>query len=342
MSLALARALAKARTHRLRPVLALLVSALFLGVGSGAPVRHGGSPAPVPVAAATAAPVLVSLPIAPDAAPRLPLAHPDPRPWGWIPQRWLPGHLLVVYYGNPDSARMGILGQGKPAWVLQRLRAQAAAYQKLTKKPVQPAIDLVTVVAQGSPQRNGSYSLRMPASLVGREIGFAKTNHMPIFLDVQVGRSTVPAEVRALAPYLRQPDVELALDPEFDMPPGERPGQRIGTMSASAINWAIGYLSGLVRQDHLPDKLLIVHQWTHDMVPGWRSIRPLPGVQLIMDMDGFGAQQTKRAFYGLFVRDETIPGRFGGIKLFYTQDHPLFQPAQVLQLKPTPSLVMYQ
>jgi hypothetical protein len=260
----------------------------------------------------------------------------------WVPATWLPGHLFVVYYGNPLSAQMGILGQGTTADMLAKLRQQAAAYASLTTLPVQPALDLVATVAQGSPQPDGTYRLRMPASVIDAESTIAQQDHMPLFLDVQVGHSTVQAEVQALAPYLKLPWVELGLDPEFDMPPGELPGKWFGTMSATDINWAIDYLSQLVAKDHLPQKVLIVHEFTGTMLPTWQDIKGAPGVALILDMDGFGGQGIKTANYNRYVANQDVAGRFGGIKLFYTQDHPLFTPAEVMQLLPTPSLIMYQ
>lgn len=320
--------------RRLREGLVLLVGVLCLSVGPVASSRPGA------VATIASSPPL-SLPLAPLARPRLPQVLPDP-PSSWVPRRWLPGHLLVGYYGNPFSPAMGALGQGTPAAMVARLRRQAAAYQRLTAVPVQPALDLIATVAQASPQADGSYRLRMPASLIRREIALAASQRMPLFLDVQVGRSTVPAEVGALARYLALPYVELALDPEFDLPPGGRPGREIGSMSAADVNWAIDDLAAIVRRDRLPDKVLVVHQFTQGMLPGWRDIRTRSGVQLVLDMDGFGSPQTKSAFYRLFVGRQPIPGGFGGIKLFYTQDNPLLSPAQVLALLPAPSLVLYQ
>jgi hypothetical protein len=139
-----------------------------------------------------------------------------------------------------------------------------------------------------------------------------------------------------------RPWVNLGLDPEFDLPDGELPGVYIGSMSAADINWTLAYLSRLVTAYHLPQKVLIVHQFTYSMVPQWAQIEPQPGVALVFDMDGFGGQGIKTANYGHYVRDEDLPFRFGAIKLFYTQDTPLFSPAQVLQLQPTPSMVLYQ
>ncbi len=262
--------------------------------------------------------------------------------YAWVPSTWLPGHLFVLYYGNPLNPVMGALGQGTTAQMLARLRAQADAYAAVTNVPVQPGLDYIATVAQGSPQPDNTYRLRMPANLIDQEVAIAEQNHMPLFLDVQIGHSTVPAEVQALAPYLKLPFVNLALDPEFDLPSNELPGVYIGSMSASDVNWAMTYLSRMVAEYHLPQKVLIVHEFTHIMLPGWAQIQSQPGVALVFDMDGFGGQAIKTVHYTRYVANENLPFRFGGIKLFYTQDKPLFTPAQVLKLQPTPSVVLYQ
>ncbi len=257
---------------------------------------------------------------------------------------WLPARRIVAYYGNPLSPAMGVLGWYPPAQDMARLLRQAAAYTALTpSRPAVPAIDLVADVAQGSPGRGGLYRLRMPYSMMEQELALARRYHALLILDLQVGRSTVAAELPYYLPFLAQPDVELALDPEFDMPPGEVPGKWIGTMPTSQINWAIDQMSRLVAQRHLPPKVVIVHQFTRGMVPNWRGIRPRPGVQFVLDTDGYGGQVLKLANYRRYITDHPIaPVRYGGMKLFYKYDVNLLSPAQVVALHPSPGLVIYQ
>ncbi|NMP24990.1 hypothetical protein [Sulfobacillus harzensis] len=260
-----------------------------------------------------------------------------------MPAPLLPSHRIVAFYGNPLDARMGVLGQGTSQQMLGRLAQQAQAYQALDPShPVIEALELVAVVAQGTPGPNGTYRLRMPPSLIESELKLARSAHALLILDVQVGHSPVAAEVKYLEPFLKQPDVELALDPEFDMNhiPGGIPGKEFGSMTATAINGAIDVLHQLVVQDHLPPKILIVHQFLPQMVPDWKNIHPLPGVSFIMDTDGFGTPALKTANYHSFITNQPIG--YGGIKLFYTQDTPLMSPAQVLALQPPPLLIIYQ
>ena len=135
---------------------------------------------------------------------------------------------------------------------------------------------------------------------------------------MQIGLSTVPAEVDALMPYLRRPYVHMALDPEFAIPSGHVPGEVVGTLDASAIDGAVRTLSDLVASEHLPPKILIIHRFTDDMVTNAWQIAPDPNVQVIVTMDGFGPPSLKLAQYRSYVRDRGI--QFSGIKLFYHHD----------------------
>lgn len=310
------------------------------------PWRHGPAPADAARYGAALTTLAAWLP-APSVSGALGLRLPPGTPMPLRPpagRSWLPSHRIVAYYGNPLATGMGVLGAYAPDVVIARLRAQAAAYAALDPAhPVIPALELVADVGQGTPGADGLYRLRMTPELVARELALARRARALLILDLQVGRSTLPAEVPSFAAFLVQPDVELALDPEFDMPPGEVPGMSIGSMSASEINWAVDYLAALVAHRHLPDKLLVVHQFTPGMVPDWRHIRPAPGVQFVMDTDGFGSGALKQANYLRYITDQPIrPVRYGGIKLFYRYDTGLMPPATVLALRPAPSLVIYQ
>ena len=185
----------------------------------------------------------------------------------------------------------------------------------------------------------------MPASQIEKAITLANSVNGLVFLDVQVGWSNVETEVPLLAQYLTLPNVELSLDPEFDMEPGVRPDTEIGTMDASDINWAAHYLANIVNAGNLPPKILVVHRFTLDMVTNYKEITPLPQVQIVIDMDGWGSQAKKINTYRTVEAAE--PVQFTGFKLFYKNDllppsTGMLTPAQVLQLSPQPSYIQYQ
>ncbi|HTK07453.1 MAG TPA: hypothetical protein VL485_09805 [Ktedonobacteraceae bacterium] len=262
-------------------------------------------------------------------------------PDGWMWRTTLPTHRLVIYYGNPLSAAMGPIGSYDDTELLNRLQQQAQAYATLDPThSVIPALDYVTPVAQPYPMADGSWVSRMPQASIEHYIQLANAHHALFFFDMQIGHSTIQHEVNVLRPYLALPAVDLALDPEFDMAPGDTPGQEFGRMSAAEINWVIGQLSQLVIRDHLPPKILIIHQFREQMLPDWQKIKSTAQVQIITCVDGFGSPGSKLDDYRMFDHDQLI--QYPGVKLFYTQDKPLMTPRDVLNMQPVPTMVMYQ
>jgi hypothetical protein len=252
----------------------------------------------------------------------------------------LADHLLVTWYGNPHSAKMGILGVRKGADLAAGLKVQAAEYAKVTTKQVLMAYELVTVVAQGLPGKDEKYRRRESSDVIRSLLADARANGFKLILDVQPGRSTVADEVAALRPFLGEPDVYLALDPEFSMMGDKVPGRVIGTMRASDVNDALNILERIISDGHLPPKVLIVHQFTWAMLPDKKNIRSSAPVDVVLDMDGFSDRSLKLSTYRSILKQGTLP--LTGFKLFYKQDTNLFAPSQVMALTPAPSVVIYQ
>jgi len=262
---------------------------------------------------------------------------------GWIWRAQLPYERLVVFYGNPESAPMGPIGQYSDDELMAKLQQQAQAYADIDPShPVVPALDYVTPVVQPVPMADNTWVYRMPDDSIQHYITLANSHHALFFFDMQVGHSTVQNEVNHVWPYLKQPGVELSLDPEFDLSPGEIPDVEFGHMRAAEINWAIDQLSQLVQTEHLPPKILIVHRFLQEMLPDWQNIKLKPGVQVIITVDGFGAPSQKIGDYQAYDNQELLPGEFPGMKLFYNLDKPLMSPSDLLALNPPPLMVMYQ
>mgnify|MGYP005843961203 CR=1 FL=1 len=251
----------------------------------------------------------------------------------------LSDRLLVTWYGNPNTGLMGVLGQFSGEDLAARLRRQADAYAPYTDKEILPAYHLVAIVAQGGPGEDGLWRRRESREVIDSMLEQARANHFPLILDVQVGHSTVDAELEHLRPYLEQPDVHLAIDPEFDMWPGQAPGRQIGHTVAAEANYAIRFLERIVDEKGLPPKVLILHQFTVNMLPDKENIEDSPVVDLVLDMDGFGSQAVKLDSYRTVMQK---PLEYAGIKLFYDQDPDLLTPEQVMRLSPVPSVVVYQ
>jgi len=270
-----------------------------------------------------------------------PVKMPEP-----LPGALLPYHRIVAFYGNPLEKKMGVLGEYPKDVMLAKLDTAVGWWAKADPShPVMPALHLVVMVAQGAPGKNGLYRLQMRDTLIKEVHSWAKAKKGVFFIDLQVGQSTVEAEIPKFAQFLEQPDVHLAIDPEFAMKPsGKVPGTRIGTMDAKDVNWAVQYLDSIVKANHLPPKILIVHRFTKSMVTNADQIRFTPQVQVVMDMDGWGPPWLKFDSYHDYIKAH--PVQFTGFKLFFHNDtkkgDPLLTPQEVLRLWPRPLYIQYQ
>jgi len=274
--------------------------------------------------------------LSPADSARWPVKGPEP-----LPGALLPDHLIVAYYGNPKSTRMGILGQIPPAEMLPRLERTATEWARADRgRKVMPALHLIATVAQGKPGSGGKYRLRHSDQLIEQVLGWAEERGWLVFLDVQIGHSSVAAELPHLVKYLERPYVHLALDPEFAMKLGGIPGRRIGTLDAADVNHAVRVLADIVEQKQVPPKVLVVHRFTQRMLTNHAQIKLDPRVQVVVDMDGFGAPWLKEDAYKFFIVPE--PVQYTGFKLFYKNDKPMMTPAQVLRLWPAPVYIQYQ
>lgn len=258
----------------------------------------------------------------------------------------LPSHRIVGYYGNFNSKKMGVLGEYPPDQVLKMLRNEVAKWEAADpSKSVIPAINYIAVVAHQDAGKDGNFNGRMSDQQIQKAISMANQVNGIAILDVQVGLSSVRTEVPLLASHLALPNVMLGLDPEFDMYSGKQPGTVIGTTDAADINYAANYLAEIVRKNNLPPKILIVHRFTQRMITNAHLIKPLPEVQIIINMDGWGPTSLKQDSYRAYVAAE--PVQYTGIKLFYKNDlkppsKGLMTPAQILKLNPVPLYILYQ
>lgn len=260
-----------------------------------------------------------------------------------LPGSILPFKRIIAFYGNPLSARMGVLGEYEPQDMLRRLDTEVAAWEAADPSvPVVPALHLIAIVAQGQPGRDGKYRLRMDSSVIETVAGWAKQRDALVFLDLQVGLSTLRDELPRLTSFLERPNFHLAIDPEFSMKKGGLPGQRVGTFDASDVNYASAFLQDIVTRNNLPPKVLVVHRYTRRGLTNYREITLDPRVQIVIDMDGFGAPALKKCTFGAYVKAE--PVQFAGWKQFFKSrnDNPRTTIAEILRLWPVPLYIQYQ
>jgi hypothetical protein len=275
-----------------------------------------------------------------DTTDRWPVKTPYP-----LQGALLPYHRIIAFYGNLYSKRMGVLGEYPRAEMISKLEAEVNKWQKADSSLIAiPALHYIAVTAQGAPGRDNMHRMRMPFKQIDTVLSWAKPIKALVFLDIQVGHSTVKAEVPELEKYLALPNVHLGIDPEFSLKNGEIPGSKIGSFSAEDINDAIDFLANVVRKNKLPPKVLIVHRFTQGMVTNYKKIKTVPEVQVVMDMDGFGSKVLKRSTYKTYIFRE--PVQFTGFKLFYKNDNwnnwTMYTPEELLQLTPKPSYIQFQ
>ena len=276
--------------------------------------------------------------VADEAAPAEAAAPPE-LPGGG--REIFPERRVVAFYGSPGDEALGALGIGTPAQAGRKLQKQARAYE--TKRtPVLPAMELITTIAASHEGERGQYNIRVPRKTIDKYLRAAREIGALLILDVQPGYADFMTEVRRLERYLREPDVSLALDPEWHVSPPDVPGSVIGSVDAEAVNEVSAYLSDLIAEQDLPEKLLVVHQFTEDMIADRRRLEEHPGVAMVLNSDGFGDPPNKVAKY-----DELRPRGptrefHPGFKLFYLEDLPLMTPQEVEGLKPPPEFVVYE
>ena len=262
------------------------------------------------------------------------------------PGALFPANRIIAFYGNPLSVKMGVLGEYPKDQMLAMLDKEVGKWRKADPStPVIPALHLIVTVAQGAPGKNGLYRLQHRDSMVNEIYSWIKAKKGVFFVDVQLGKSSVQAELPRLRPFLENPDVHLAIDPEFAMATSGRvPGTKIGTLDAKDINWAINFLDEIAKAKNLPPKILVIHRFTRPMVTNTREIKVTPRVQFVMDMDGWGPPWLKFDSYHDYVKAE--PVQFTGFKLFFHNDTKkgdlLLTPAEVLRLNPKPLYIQYQ
>lgn len=257
----------------------------------------------------------------------------------------LPFKRVVAFYGNLFSKRMGILGELPKEQMLKKLREETQQWALADPSiPVVPALHYVAITAQGKPGKHSKFRQRMPAKQIDTIVSWANSIKGIVFLDIQIGHSSIKEEAASLIEHLKLPNVHLGIDPEFAMKTGAVPGTKIGTLSSADINDAVDLLAKLVKENNLPPKILVVHRFTQGMVTDYENIKTCPEVQIVMHMDGWGGKALKRSAYHMAIYKE--PVQFAGFKLFYKNDtkgnHTLFTPQEILKLTPKPIYIQYQ
>lgn len=312
---------ARGVTH-LAVTLAALLALTGCGVGrvTAHVLRDSPSPTPKRNAPATAAPS--------------PSPSPLPRGGTTIFPNW----RVVAFYGASGQPGLGVLGQSDPETAADQLEQQAAAYQAYGR-PVLPCLDLITSLATDVPGPDGTYSALTDPSVVSQYLSVAREHHMLLVLDFQPGTSDFLNQIQEYQQFLEQPDVGVALDPEWEMAPGEVPGEVVGQTSAAEIDQVGDYLAAMVDRFSLPQKLLVVHQFDDDMVTDRQDVGTWQELAVTFDVEAYGVPEDKDQTYQQLA---PLGSWYDGFKLFDQLDTPVLSPSQVMALQPQPDLITYE
>ncbi len=337
-----------------RPLLPVV--AAWLATSCVAGHAPGGAPDPFPVessayaasppaspASALASPAPSPLPVGAPVASGATPASPTPSlelPRGG--RTIFPEHRLVGFCGTPGAPALGPL-LDHPAKHADQLWSYAKQYEG--DRTVLPVFELIAVVVQAGGGADGKNRVRVLDGTVDEYLQAARQSKGLLLLNIQPGHSDFLTEVKRFERYLHEPDVGVALDPEWAMLPKQAPGQFYGQATAESINAVIAYLSSIVQTDRLPEKALVYHEVNDYVVKGELAIQPEPGVAVIKSVDGLGPKGAKLNTYHFLMRT-TAPGVHAGFKLFFDEDRQhgafLMSPPEVMALSPRPEYVMYE
>jgi hypothetical protein len=252
--------------------------------------------------------------------------------------RIFPNRRLVTLYGAPQLTK-SIIGLKSVNGAKKKLNKEVSKYEQKGDEPVTGGFDLIATLATSTPGSAGLFRDRQRDSVIQTYLDAARAVNGRLLLDIQPGRSTFLKEAKAYRDWLVKPDVDLALDPEWNVGKKGKPGQTEGKVSAANLNKVSDFLAGLVRSNDLPQKVMVVHQFRKGSIRHRDEIEQRgDDVAVTLNFDGIGGRKAKEAGY-LNLRADQL---FDGFSLFYRLDKGLMSPGQVLGLDPSPNYVMYQ
>ncbi len=252
-----------------------------------------------------------------------------------------PGRRLVALYGNPLTSALGVMGEQGPEEAVARAAEIAAGYEA-DGIPVVLSFEIIATVASAFSGDDNNYSEEMSLDVIRPWIEVAAANNVYVILDLQPGRTDFLTQAQQYEEFLRLPHVGLALDPEWRLEPDQVHLRQIGSVDGAEVNQVSEWLAALVRENNLPQKFFLLHQFRLDMIENRDQIVTRPELATVIQMDGQGPLGTK---YDTWAALTASGDNFlWGWKNFYDEDTPRggATPAEVLALDPVPVYVSYQ
>jgi hypothetical protein len=257
-------------------------------------------------------------------------------------QEIFPGRRMIAAYGSPGIPSLGILGEQPLAESIDRVKQMAADYDPLTDEPVVPAFEIITTVASSEPGADGNYSAELDPEKLREWVDAAGEAGVYVVLDLQPGTTDFLTQAKRYEDLLKEPHVGLALDAEWRLEPGQKHLEQIGSVSADEVNRTSQWLADLTAENDLPQKLLILHQFSRSMISDRQDIDTShPELAITVHADGHGTPDLKLGTWEALQKD--LPeGIFMAWKNFYDEDTPTFSPEQTYEVEPRPWFVSYQ
>jgi hypothetical protein len=254
-----------------------------------------------------------------------------------------PRYRLVGYAGVTGASTLGRLGTGPLNQRVAEIERRAKPYA--AGREILPVVEVIATVVQASPGRDGRYRERLTDAQIAAYHKAARKHRAVMLLNLQPGGSEFITEAQAFEKWLKEPDVGVALDPEWAMDPGQRPGGAYGHTTGAELDEVSRYLAGLVKRYELPEKVMVYHQVARSVVRQESGLKDHDGVVVVKSVDGLGPPGPKINTYRV-VNKTTPKFVHAGFKLFFTEDSEggrrLMTPKEVLSLKPRPEYVMHE
>lgn len=253
-----------------------------------------------------------------------------------------PGRRMVALYGHPGDRVLGSLGEQPLAAAVTRAKKVAADYAALVHEPVIPTFEIIATVASSAAGADGDYSSEASIDFLRPWVDAAADAGMYVMLDLQPGRTDFLTQAKRYEELLKRSNVGLALDPEWRLGPNQFHMVQIGSVGAAEINQTAQWLADLTRANHLPQKILMVHQFRLDMITDRSTlVTSYDELNIVIHVDGFGSTAQKLSTWAT-IRRNAPPNIWWGWKNFYDEDTPTLSPQQTVAVDPSPVFVSYQ
>lgn len=225
---------------------------------------------------------------------------------------------------------------------MKRAERVADRYRAQTKAKIVPALEIIATVASASKGKDGDYSAEADVKDLLPLVRAAEKAGQYVVIDLQPGRTDFLTQAKRYRSLLLRPHVGLALDPEWRLKKGQKHLRQIGSVKAAEVNRVSAWLSRLTREQRLPQKLFVLHQFSTSMIKDRaKVVTTHPELATVIHVDGQGTPAAKKGTWAT-IRRGAPDGVHWGWKNFHDEDEPMLTARQTWNVRPRPDLVTYQ